>query len=82
LRAQSALLGARNSNFSIYDADDSKRLLGMIIRDMQLDPKKFSPRGVSVNISNLKNELIDPDAALAAASDAEPSVLVVAQIYA
>lgn len=82
LRAQSALLGKRNSNFSIYDADDSKRLLGMIIRDLELDPKKYSPRGVSVSISNLKNELIDPDAARDAASEDEPATLVVAQIYA
>ncbi|MEE4024212.1 UvrD-helicase domain-containing protein [Gordonia sp. PKS22-38] len=82
LRAQSALLGARNSNFSIYDSDDSKRLLGMIIRDMDLDPKKFSARGVAVSISNLKNELIDPDEALTKAGEGEPSVLVIAQIYA
>lgn len=82
LRAQSALLGKRNSNFSIYDADDSKRLLGMIIRDLELDPKKYSPRGVSISISNLKNELIDPDAARDAACDDEPATLVVAQIYA
>ncbi len=82
LRAQSALLGKRNSNFSIYDSDDSKRLLGMIIRDMDLDPKKFSARGVAVSISNLKNELIAPDEALAAATDDEPAALVIAQIYA
>ncbi|GAB89456.1 UvrD-helicase domain-containing protein [Gordonia rhizosphera] len=82
LRAQSALLESMNSNFSIYDSDDSKRLLGMIVRDMELDPKKFSPRGVAVQISNLKNELIDPERALATAADGEPSVLVVAQIYA
>lgn len=82
LRAQSALLEQRNSNFSIYDADDSRRLLGMIVRDLDLDPKKFSPRGVSVAISNYKNELIDPDAALAAATDDEPAVQKVAEIYA
>ncbi|MFW0785337.1 UvrD-helicase domain-containing protein [Gordonia sp. CPCC 206044] len=82
LRAQSGLLESMNSNFSIYDADDSKRLLGMIIRDMELDPKKFSPRGVAVQISNLKNELIGPDEALAAADGGEPSVLTIAQVYA
>ncbi|AZG45281.1 UvrD-helicase domain-containing protein [Gordonia insulae] len=82
LRAQSALLGPRNSNFSIYDSDDSKRLLGMIIRDLELDPKKYSPRGVAVSISNLKNELISPEDALATATDGEPSVLVIAQIFA
>ncbi|WP_132993175.1 UvrD-helicase domain-containing protein [Gordonia zhaorongruii] len=71
LRAQSALLGNRNSNFSIYDADDSRRLLGMVVRDLNLDPKKFSPRGVGTQISNFKNELIPPDeaASKAAAGD-------------
>src|SRR5690606_26703475 len=69
LRAQSGLLEGMNSNFSIYDADDSKRLLGMIIRDLDLDPKKFSPRGVAVAISNFKNELVTPEGAAAAAGE-------------
>jgi DNA helicase-2/ATP-dependent DNA helicase PcrA len=81
LRAQSGLLENRNSNFSIYDSDDSKRLLGMIIRDLDLDPKKFSPRGVAVSISNLKNELIAPDDAHAAAGE-EPTARTIAEIYA
>ena len=81
LRAQSALLGPMNSNFSIYDADDSKRLLGMIIRDLELDPKKFSPRGVAVSISNLKNELITPEEAVEKAADAEPAVQTIARIF-
>ena len=81
LRAQSALLENRNSNFSIYDSDDSKRLLGMIIRDLDVDPKKFSPRGVAVSISNLKNELSDPDDAHAAAGE-EPTARTIAEIYA
>ncbi|NDK88646.1 UvrD-helicase domain-containing protein [Gordonia desulfuricans] len=80
LRAQSALLAPMNSNFSIYDSDDSKRLLGMVIGDLQLDPKKFAPRGVAVSISNLKNELIDPDQALTDAGD-EPTARTIAQIY-
>ena len=81
LRAQSALLAPMNSNFSIYDSDDSKRLLGMVIRDLDLDPKKFSPRGVAVSISNLKNELISPEEAAEKADDAEPAVQTVARIY-
>ncbi|WP_238421212.1 UvrD-helicase domain-containing protein [Gordonia sp. 'Campus'] len=82
LRAQSGLLESMNSNFSIYDADDSKRLLGMIIRDLELDPKKFSPRGVSVAISNFKNELIPPDAAQASADEDDPTSTTIARIYA
>ncbi|MGB3301170.1 UvrD-helicase domain-containing protein [Gordonia sp. (in: high G+C Gram-positive bacteria)] len=84
LRAQSALLGNRNSNFSIYDADDSRRLLGMVVRDLDLDPKKFSPRGVGTQISNFKNELKGPDDAAAEASaEGEGAAAgIIAQIYA
>ena len=82
LRAQSALLEGRNSNFSIYDADDSKRLLGMIIKDLDLDPKKFAPRGVSVIVSNYKNELVTPDEAITATADGDPTEQAIAQIYA
>ncbi|UAK37983.1 UvrD-helicase domain-containing protein [Gordonia bronchialis] len=82
LRAQSGLLAGMNSNFSIYDADDSKRLLGMIIRDLELDPKKFSPRGVGVAISNFKNELVGPEQAVEAAASDEPAAQQIARIYA
>src|SRR5271166_5757796 len=65
LRNQAALVPGRNSNFSIYDADDSRRLLLMIGKDMGLDVKRYSPRLLANCISNLKNELIDPDQATA-----------------
>ena len=82
LRMQHALVPGLNSNFSIYDADDSRRLLSMIARDMDLDVKKFTGRVLSNRISNLKNELIGPDQA---ASDAEttrnPFDEVVARVF-
>ncbi len=53
-----------NSNFSIYDADDSRRLTDGG-RDLGLDIKRYSPRLLANAISNLKNELIDPHQALA-----------------
>ncbi|MCF6388300.1 DNA helicase PcrA [Mycobacterium sp. MBM] len=65
LRNQASLLPGLNSNFSIYDADDSRRLLMMIAKDMGLDTKRYSPRLLANGISNLKNELIDPERALA-----------------
>ncbi|MBM7413693.1 MULTISPECIES: UvrD-helicase domain-containing protein [Nocardiaceae] len=82
LRSQAALLPGLNSNFSIYDADDSRRLLTMIGKDLQLDPKKFSSRLLATQISNLKNELIDPDQAVADA-EKEPAELpaVIAKVY-
>ncbi|GAB10403.1 ATP-dependent DNA helicase UvrD1 [Gordonia araii NBRC 100433] len=82
LRAQSGLLGeTMNSNFSIYDADDSRRLLGMIIRDLELDPKKYSARGLAVAISNFKNELVGPEDAKPADAADDSADVVVAQVY-
>ena len=82
LRNQASLLPGRNSNFSIYDADDSRRLLLMIGRDMGIDVKRYSPRLLSNSISNLKNELITPAKALAAlASDSDDLARIVAEVY-
>lgn len=82
LRNQASLVAGLNSNFSIYDADDSRRLLLMIGRDMGLDVKRHSPRLLANAISNLKNELIDPDQAVARLSeDADDLARVVASVY-
>jgi DNA helicase-2/ATP-dependent DNA helicase PcrA len=86
LRNQASLLPGLNSNFSIYDADDSRRLLMMIAKDMGLDTKRYTPRLLANSISNLKNELIDPDKARAnlGGSDGEGDDLarIVAEAYA
>ncbi|HEU0127367.1 MAG TPA: DNA helicase PcrA [Pseudonocardiaceae bacterium] len=60
---------ALTSNFSIYDADDTRRLITMVSRDLVLDPKRYPARTLAAKISNLKNELADPDSAAATASD-------------
>ncbi|MEZ0363885.1 DNA helicase PcrA [Mycobacterium sp. pUA109] len=83
LRNQAALIPGLNSNFSIYDADDSRRLLLMIGRDMGLDVKRHSPRLLATGISNLKNELIDPDQAVANLTDTSDDLTqVIATVYA
>ena len=82
LRNQASLIKGLNSNFSIYDADDSRRLLQMIGRDMGLDIKRYSPRLLATAISNLKNELIDPDQALAnLTDDSDDLARTVASVY-
>src|SRR3984885_2340024 len=82
LRNQASLIQGLNSNFSIYDADDSRRLLQMIGRDMGLDIKRYSPRLLANAISNLKNELIDPDQAVADLSDGSDDLAhTVASVY-
>ncbi|CCK58990.1 DNA helicase PcrA [Mycobacterium canetti] len=82
LRNQAALIEGLNSNFSIYDADDSRRLLQMVGRDMGLDIKRYSPRLLANAISNLKNELIDPHQALAGLTeDSDDLARAVASVY-
>jgi DNA helicase II / ATP-dependent DNA helicase PcrA len=62
VRAEGKRLGF-SSSFSIYDADDSRRLMTIVCRDLDLDPKRFAPRSVAAQVSNLKNELIDYETA-------------------
>ncbi|HET7529552.1 MAG TPA: DNA helicase PcrA [Mycobacteriales bacterium] len=67
VRAEGKRLGF-SSSFSIYDADDSRRLMTMVCRDLDLDPKRFAPRSVAAQVSNLKNELVDYETAKSQAS--------------
>ncbi|MGH3799720.1 MAG: UvrD-helicase domain-containing protein, partial [Pseudonocardiaceae bacterium] len=69
LRREAKNLPGLTSNFSIYDADDTRRLIAMVARDLDLDPKRYPARTLAAKISNLKNELVDPSSAAAAAAD-------------
>ncbi|MBL0737850.1 UvrD-helicase domain-containing protein [Flavobacterium sp. GN10] len=57
LRAESELLGYP-SNFTIYDSQDSARLISSIIKEMQLDRDIYKPKQVLGRISSYKNSLI------------------------
>ena len=46
------------SNFTIYDTQDSVRLIGAIIKEMQLDKDVYKPKQVLGRISSYKNSLI------------------------
>ena len=61
LRAEAKSAGLRSS-FSIYDADDSKRLMTLVGRELDLDPKRYPARSLCAQVSNLKNELVTPEA--------------------
>ncbi|MGH3486351.1 MAG: UvrD-helicase domain-containing protein [Actinopolymorphaceae bacterium] len=56
-----------SSSFSIYDDADSRRLMTLVCRDLDLDPKRYNPRAVLNWVSNLKNELIDYEEAASGA---------------
>ena len=59
LRREASLLGYTNS-FTIYDQSDSLRLITLVMKDLNLDAKKYAPRAVAALISQAKNELLGP----------------------
>jgi ATP-dependent DNA helicase pcrA len=67
LRSEIDRFGIAKS-FSIYDDADSKRLVSLVMRDQELDPKRFPVRAVMSAISTWKNELVDFEAAKEQAS--------------
>src|SRR5438270_8871092 len=80
-RAEAKRLGF-SSSFSIYDADDSRRLMTAVCRDLDLDPKRYAPRAVAAQVSNLKNELIDyEDAKARATNHTERAIAEAYELY-
>src|SRR6266542_2309732 len=78
LRAEHEHAGLK-STFSIYDADDSRRLMQMVVRELDLDPRRYPARSLTAQVSNLKNELITPESFTAKASG--PQARIVAEAY-
>ena len=66
LRADHERAGLKSS-FSIYDTADAVNLMKLVMRELDLDPKKFTPKSVLGRIGRFKDELISPEVALAAA---------------
>lgn len=69
------------SSFTIYDAQDSQRLIQMILKADNVDIKRFTPKMVAARISDLKNELITAGA-YADAAHKDPVSKIVAHTYA
>jgi len=74
LRAESKSLGIPGS-FTIYDSDDSRRLMTQVGRELDLDPKRYPARSLCTQVSNLKNELVTPEAWANQATNAHEKVL-------
>ncbi len=80
LRREATHLGLKSS-FTIYDQADSQRLMSMVLRDLDLDPKRYPARAFSAAVSNLKNELIDEETNAARASDGTHHDRMIADAY-
>ena len=79
LRKEASVLGYTNS-FTIYDQSDSLRLITLVMRDMNLDAKRYAPRAVASLISQAKNELMGPSDYINQAKDQFQEI--VAQVFA
>ncbi len=60
LRINADRIGYKH-DFTIYDQSDSRSLIKLIIKDMQLDDKVYKPATIQSQISNLKNALFGPE---------------------
>ncbi len=80
LRREAANVGL-NSNFSIYDSADSLRLITLVAKNLDLDPKRFAPKAIQHKISALKNELIDADSYASSANYSDPFEQAVAEVF-
>jgi DNA helicase-2/ATP-dependent DNA helicase PcrA len=78
LRRDGSRLGYR-STFTIYDQADAQRLTGYVLRDLNIDAKRFPPRSVHAVISQAKCELIDFESYQARASG--PYERRIAEVY-
>ena len=70
-----------SSSFSIYDATDSQRLITLIVRELGIDPKRFTPKAFANRISDLKNELITPLQFAETANTSNPFERHLAEVY-
>jgi len=79
LRREHAHLGIPSS-FSIYDEGDTQRVIQMCVKEANLDPKRFPPRGIAAAIGKAKDHLLSPaDVAMEAGGFYERAV---ADVYA
>lgn len=69
-----------SSTFTIYDAQDSQRLLQMVLKANDVDSKRFGVKLIAARISDLKNELITPEQ-YADTAPKDPLSSVVATAY-
>jgi len=80
LRREASTVGLKSS-FSIYDSADSLRLVTLVAKGLELDPKRFAPKALLNKISALKNELVDAEDFASTASANDPFERAVAQVY-
>lgn len=80
LRREHDAAGLRSS-FSIYDSADSQRLITLIVKELGIDSKRFTPKMFANRISDLKNELVTPGAFAERAVSSNPVERHLVEVY-
>jgi DNA helicase II / ATP-dependent DNA helicase PcrA len=80
LRAHAEVLGYQRG-FTIYDAGDAETAVERIMKELNLDTKRLSPRSVTAAISAAKNEMLSPAAYEASSNKDNPQNRRIAEIY-
>ncbi|MFB9775277.1 DNA helicase PcrA [Brevibacterium otitidis] len=80
LRREAKTLGMK-SNFAVYDAQDSLRLITQVAREAEVDVKRFTPKSLQHRISALKNDLITAEDYAGQARMDNPADQAVAEVY-
>ncbi|EEL52377.1 MULTISPECIES: DNA helicase PcrA [Bacillus cereus group] len=70
-----------NRNFTILDASDQLTVVKKIMKERNIDPKKFDPRSILGGISNAKNELLSADKYAKQISIADPFEKLTSDVY-
>ncbi|MCL2803799.1 MAG: DNA helicase PcrA [Micrococcales bacterium] len=80
LRREAATLGLKSS-FTIYDAQDSQRLITTLLDDLDINKENFKVKWLANRISKLKNELIAPDDFASTMRQSNPADQATARVY-
>lgn len=80
LRKDIDRLGIFSKSFTIYDTSDCLSLIKHILKDFDIDEKKFAPRSILSVISGAKEEMISADEFLGAAGS-DPWRKTIGQVY-
>lgn len=70
-----------NRNFTIIDPGEQKTLMKRILKEANLDPKKWEPKTLLNTISNAKNDLLDHEAYEGQINARNPYELLTARVY-
>lgn len=85
LRSYGDRLGYNKNALTVYDTDDTKRLIQSILKDLDIEEKTLPPKDVMREISNYKNRLVTPEEAaedaVAAAERNDFSAAKIIRIY-